>query len=447
VKYTAIFQVYGLIMANMLLIMGGQLGYLYIVGPISMEDGNTMSLPEIPFMGFLIIVLMIAGGMIIAAILQKMPAPVRYVTTNQKPYSKRMMPEIDESSEKNYRPEYPSQYSSNSGKLYYNKVKEENNEKNLDWLGIKPIPEDISFKLGSIQRQVLQLPKSGILFFFFLMSLALGLVALTERGPFIFLFPIAFVIAFAFPGLIWVSYIYSRTIASPEPQRLVLVALAWGMFSTLPASLLNDLGSRIVEVNQNALLGKGEFGTPELILVSIIAPFVEELLKPIGLILIMKRLKTPYEGVLYGVACGMGFAIIENMLYELFILLWYGPDAWTINAFVRGIGSTVLHAVGPAAIGFAIAYSNQMERPMKKYLIYAYIFGFIMHAAWNGFATLPLLKSGQNWEYFSYLLITIMIILCLIFIVKSLEYGKYYSRLELAAVNFEDLEEETNSGH
>jgi hypothetical protein len=70
-----------------------------------------------------------------------------------------------------------------------------------------------------------------------------------------------------------------------------------------------------------------------------------------------------------------------------------------------------------------------------------------MHAAWNGFATLPLLKSGENWEYFSYLLIAIMIILCLAFIVKSLEYGKYYSRLELAAASFEDLEEETNSGH
>ena len=279
------------------------------------------------------------------------------------------------------------------------------------------------------------------------MSLALGLVALTERGPFIFLFPIAFVIAFAFPGLIWVSYIYSRTVTSPEPQRLVLIALAWGMFSTLPSSLLNDLGSRIVDVNQNALLGKGDFGTPELILVSVIAPFVEELLKPVGLIFILKRLKTPYEGVLYGVACGMGFAIIENMLYELFILLWYGSDAWTLNAFVRGIGSTVLHAVGPAAIGFAVAYSRQMEVSMKSYLIYAYIFGFVMHAAWNGFATLPLLKSGENWEYFSYLLIAIMIILCLAFIVKSLEYGKYYSRLELAAASFEDLEEETNSGH
>ena len=374
--------------------MGGQLGYLYIVGPIAMEEGNTVTLPGIPFMGFLIMILMIAGAMIIVAILQKMPAPIRYVTSTKKLYNKKVEKNIDDRSK--------------SGKLYYNKGEENDN---LKQGGIKPVSAEISFKLGSIQRQVLQLPKSGIIFFLFLVSLALGLIALTERGPFLFLFPIAFVIAFAFPGLIWVSYIYSRTITSPEPQRLVLIALAWGMFSTLPASLLNDLGSRMVEVNQDALLGNGDFGTPELILVSIIAPLVEELLKPIGLLFLMKRLKTPYEGVLYGVACGMGFAIIENMLYELFILIWYGPDAWTLNAFVRGIGSTVLHAVGPAAIGFAIAYSKQMNKPLKLNLLYAYIFGFVMHAAWNGFATLPFLKSGQSWEYLSYLLIAIMIVL------------------------------------
>ena len=70
------------------------------------------------------------------------------------------------------------------------------------------------------------------------------------------------------------------------------------IIDTLPSSLLNDLGSRIVDVNQNALLGKGDFGMPELILVSVIAPFVEEFLKPVGLIFILKRLKTPYEDFL-----------------------------------------------------------------------------------------------------------------------------------------------------
>ena len=433
-------------MANMLLIMGGQLAYLYIVGPISMDDGRPMTLPEIPFLGLLIIILITAGGLTTAAILQRKPAPIRYVSVNSKPYTRQVERNENSSENQQYRPTYPGQYSAKTGNLHYNKSEE---KEDLNWKEDEvQLEETITKKLGSFEKHELQLPNSGILFFGFLLSLALGIAVLGERGPFLYLFPIAFLVAFSFPGLIWVSYIYSRTITSPEPQRLILIALAWGMFSTLPASLLNDLGARIVNVDQNALFGNGEFGTPELVLVSVIAPFVEELLKPIGLIFVIKRLRTPYEGVLYGVACGMGFAIIENMLYELFILIWYGSDAWTLNAFVRGIGSTVLHAVGPAAIGYAVAFSNQMQKPMRNYLILAYLFGFTMHALWNGFATMPLMLEGQFWEYTSYVLIVIMIALCLAFIIKALEYGKEYANLELKANDFGDLEEEaTNSGH
>ena len=86
-----------------------------------MEEGNTMSLPEIPFIGFLIMILMAAGSMIIVAILQKMPAPVRYVTSNLKPYTKKIEKNIDDTSGKSYRSEYPGQFSSKSGKMFYSK--------------------------------------------------------------------------------------------------------------------------------------------------------------------------------------------------------------------------------------------------------------------------------------------------------------------------------------
>ena len=76
--------------------MGGQLGYLYIVGPIAMEEGNTVTLPGIPFMGFLIMILMIAGAMIIVAILQKMPAPIRYVTSTKNPNNKKVEKNIQD---------------------------------------------------------------------------------------------------------------------------------------------------------------------------------------------------------------------------------------------------------------------------------------------------------------------------------------------------------------
>ena len=140
--------------------------------------------------------------------------------------------------------------------------------------------------------------------------------------------------------------------------------------------------------------------------------------------------------------------MIENLLYELFILIWYGSDAWTINAFARGIGSTVLHAVGPAAVGYGIALSNQMGEPRGKYAPISYVFGILMHGLWNGIATMSFILEGEKWEYISYALLMLMVILCLFFIVKILEYGKEYSNVELETQRFEaELEEATNSGH
>ena len=85
--------------------------------------------------------------------------------------------------------------------------------------------------------------------------------------------------------------------------------------------------------------------------------------------------------------------------------------------------------------------------PKSKTLPLAYGFGVVMHGLWNGFATMSFIMDGEIWVYVSYDLIALMIVLCLIFIVKALEYGKEYSHMELEAASFDDLEEATNSGH
>ena len=95
-KYRAIFRIYGLIIANMLLLMGGQLAYLYLVGPMSMEDGRALDLPDIPLLGFLTTVLMVAGALIMAAILQKKPLPMRYVSVSKEPHRRNHSENIDE---------------------------------------------------------------------------------------------------------------------------------------------------------------------------------------------------------------------------------------------------------------------------------------------------------------------------------------------------------------
>jgi uncharacterized protein YpmS len=63
-----------------------------------------------------------------------------------------------------------------------------------------------------------------------------------------------------------------------------------------------------------------------------------------------------------------------------------------------------------------------------------------MHGLWNGFATMPFILDGEKWVYISLSLLALMVAICLVFIVKILEYGKEYSHIELEATSFKDLE-------
>ena len=123
--------------------MGGQLAYLYLVGPISMDDGRPITLPDIPLLGFLTTILMVAGALIMAAILQRKPLPITYVAVSKKPHTKLSQEETGETEKQQYRPIYPGQFSKNTGEVYYNKADDSDD---LNWGSGETVPENIEKK-------------------------------------------------------------------------------------------------------------------------------------------------------------------------------------------------------------------------------------------------------------------------------------------------------------
>jgi RsiW-degrading membrane proteinase PrsW (M82 family) len=125
---------------------------------------------------------------------------------------------------------------------------------------------------------------------------------------------------------------------------------------------------------------------------AVVAPLVEELTKPIGAILLARRLRGPAEAFLVGMAGGVGFAIIENMLYEA-----AGAPAWAGIATLRGIGG-VLHPLnaGLVAIGW-YAVRNGLPGAWRK-LLGLYGLAVATHAVWN--AGLIILLSDVGAYFF-----------------------------------------------
>ncbi len=128
----------------------------------------------------------------------------------------------------------------------------------------------------------------------------------------------------------WLSLFYGATgaVLLALILELVLGVLVAAVFG-LPLSL-NVLAAPTSGVGVIALL----------ITVSVIAPLVEEGVKPLGAVLIMRRVRSPGEAFLLGLAAGIGFDIVETIGYFAM------NQADWIEVAIQRIGTGLLHGVG-----------------------------------------------------------------------------------------------------
>jgi RsiW-degrading membrane proteinase PrsW (M82 family) len=217
------------------------------------------------------------------------------------------------------------------------------------------------------------------LFWIFIGAIFIGALGLYTGGVLILFFPIAFIIAFSFPSFMWISYVYKKDIHEPEPRRIVMIALTFGFLSTILAIILSLPFILLF---------------PSFVVSAVlVAPVVEEFCKASGLRLVKSEIHGEIDGVIYGVTIGMGFAMVENFLYEL-DFIFTDPAVWTFGSLLRGLGSTIGHGLGAGLIGYAYAsyHLNKDQPGAFKNVILAYIAAVGLHALWNGVAVL----SGEN---------------------------------------------------
>jgi len=130
-----------------------------------------------------------------------------------------------------------------------------------------------------------------------------------------------------------------------------------------------------------------------LIIVVIIAPFVEEFTKVLGVFSVKRSLTDIEAGLVFGAACGLGFAATENLLYESSVYLaeGFGP-AFVSIVILRSIASTLLHGSASAMAGYGVTRAK--FEGWYLFLPY-YLIAVFMHGAFNFLASLQLLVAGD----------------------------------------------------
>jgi protease PrsW len=198
--------------------------------------------------------------------------------------------------------------------------------------------------------------------------------------------------------LVYVLDLYER-----EPLSLVIGALLWGAVaaSTL-AGFANDGWGLVV-----ARVGGPEFAARWT--AALTAPFVEETLKGLGVVLIYliapEEIDDMMDGFVYGAVCGLGFAVVEDVFY--FMRVFGGrPSGILQGFFVRVVASGLYsHVLYTGLVGMGIGYfvSRRHRRPFRRRL--AVVAGLsaaavLGHFLWNSplldlFPTKP--WTGGDW--------------------------------------------------
>jgi RsiW-degrading membrane proteinase PrsW (M82 family) len=181
-----------------------------------------------------------------------------------------------------------------------------------------------------------------------------------------------------------------------EPPSLVAGALLWGAVAATSLSGLanHDWGAVVARV-----------GGPDLAAqwtAALTAPWVEETLKAVGVVLIYliarSEINGLVDGFVYGAIVGLGFAVVENVFY--FVAQFGGTPAGVLGGFfvrvlASGLYGHVLYS-GLTGMGIAWFVTRPDLRPARRLLVAGALclLAVLAHFLWNS-PLLNLFPTGE----------------------------------------------------
>lgn len=173
----------------------------------------------------------------------------------------------------------------------------------------------------------------------------------------------------------------------------------------------------IIELMAPLMLRPGVI-TGALLFFSVVVPLVEELVKPLGVLLFSKQISSPAQGFALGALSGAAYALIET--------LGVSPQSadWAALLLTR-IGTDILHVTASALMGAGIIYAVRERRYLR--LLGIYFLSVSMHGLWNAlamvftFSTIADLGKQSGWPNQLTTLVTIgMALLALLYLILLL---------------------------
>ncbi len=195
---------------------------------------------------------------------------------------------------------------------------------------------------------------------------------------------------------------FPRAAKWPTTWRRVAVALVSGATSAILFAMIFELllgfivqaGLHVTSFN----LGDPNAPIPNnarallymFLLVSVIAPLVEESVKPLAVIAIIGRINSAAEAFILGLACGIGFDLIETSGY-----ISMGYRNWVDVAIERS-SAGLLHGFGAAMVALGWYFLTHKKSLAHRRILIGLgciLYAILQHAIWNGSFVFQLLPA------------------------------------------------------
>ncbi len=162
------------------------------------------------------------------------------------------------------------------------------------------------------------------------------------------------------PAIIWLYFLLKEDSRCPEPRHMIIIALLAGMVAV----------PLVLPFERFAIAALPHTDPSPGMYVIIAWATIEETAKYVlAAILVLWRrwVNESVDFVIYMITVALGFAAIENMLF-LIQPLAEGHFALGIaTENLRFVGSTLVHVISSAAVGFALAFSFKLNRTFRAF--------------------------------------------------------------------------------
>jgi RsiW-degrading membrane proteinase PrsW (M82 family) len=177
------------------------------------------------------------------------------------------------------------------------------------------------------------------------------------------------------PGLAIAFYIFYKDQHEREPTRLLIKSFLYGIGSVIVTLLISYSleGAGVVDLEANTFW-------ETVIDAFFVVALVEEFSKFIfvrWLLYPNKNFNEPFDGIVYTVMVGMGFATLENITYVM--------NGGIGVALLRMFTAVPAHAIFAVIMGFFIGEAKFLQRNRTLYLIVGLLAATVVHGFYDLF--------------------------------------------------------------